>query len=92
MAHLLWAIFHVEYDGRGPLAIRDDFGQSRYKVRSRPGKKVNFNIFNFGKQRHVSYAECPQESNGAIVFSMWARTPKNRVLLYDFTIIHGGVS
>ena len=30
----------------------------------------NFKMFNFEKQRPVSDAECPQESNGAICFSV----------------------
>ena len=31
-------------------------------------KIPNFEMFNFEKQRPVSDAECPQESNGAICF------------------------
>ena len=31
-------------------------------------KIPNFEMFNFEKQRTVSDAECPQESNGAICF------------------------
>ena len=47
-------IFHVEYDGDAPLAIRDHLGES-YKVRSTSGQESsNFDIFNFGKLRHVS--------------------------------------
>ena len=33
-------------------------------------------MFNFEKQRPVSDAECPQESNGAIFFCTWAMAPK----------------
>ena len=46
----------------------------------------NFEMFNFEKQRPVSDAECPQESNGAIFFCTWSRTPQNHVWLYDVTI------
>ena len=44
-------------------------------------------MFNFEKQRSVSDEECPQESNGAICFSVRGLEPtKNHVLLYDVTI------
>ena len=44
-------------------------------------------FFNLGKQRHVSDAEYPKDSDGAIYFfSMWDSIPKSRVLLYDATI------
>ena len=43
-------------------------------------KMSNFNMFNFGKQRPVSDAECPQESNGAICFSVRGlEPPKNHI-------------
>ena len=63
VAHVLWVILHVEYGGDGFLVIRAHLGESRYKVRP---KRSKFDIFNFGKQRHGSDAEYPQESNGAI--------------------------
>ena len=44
-------------------------------------------MFNFEKQRPVSDAECPQESNGAICLSVRGlEPPKNHVWLYDVTI------
>ena len=44
-------------------------------------------MFNFEKQRTVSDAECYQESNGAICFSVLGlEPPKNHVWLYDVTI------
>ena len=50
-------------------------------------KIPNFELFNFEKQRLVSDAECPQESNGAICFSVRGlELPKNHVWLYDVTI------
>ena len=50
-------------------------------------KIPNFEMFNFEKQRPVSDAECPQESNGAICFSVRGlEPPKSHVLLYDVTI------
>ena len=50
-------------------------------------KIPNFEMFNFGKQRPVSDAECPQESNVAIYFSVRGLEPsKNHVLLHDVTI------
>ena len=47
-------------------------GESRCKVRSRSGQwGSNFDIFNLGKQRHVSDAEYPKDSNGAIYFFLY---------------------
>ena len=44
-------------------------------------------MFNFDKQRPVSDAECPQESNGAIYFPVCGlEPPKNHAWLYDVTI------
>ena len=44
-------------------------------------------MFNFEKQRPVSDAEWPQESNGAICFSVRGlEPPTNHVWLYDVTI------
>ena len=44
-------------------------------------------MFNYEKQRPVSNAEWPQDSNGAICFSVRGlETPKNHVRLYDVTI------
>ena len=46
-----------------------------------------FNMFNFEKQRPVSDAECPQESNGALCFSVRVlESPQNHVWLCDVTI------
>ena len=43
-------------------------------------KMSNFEMFNFEKQRPVSDAECPQESNGAICFSVHGlEHPKNHI-------------
>ena len=59
MAHVLWAILHVEYNGNGVLAISVHLGEPSYEVRSKSGEKMlNFEMFNFEKQRHFSYAEC----------------------------------
>ena len=44
-------------------------GESRYTDTAR-SKRSNFETINFGKQRHVSNAECPQESNSVICFSL----------------------
>ena len=50
-------------------------------------KIPNFEMIYFEKQRSVSDAECPQESNGAICFSVRGlKPPKNHVWLYDVTI------
>ena len=50
-------------------------------------KIQNFEMFNFEKQRPVSDAEWPQDSNGAICFfCTWSRTPQKHVWLYDVTI------
>ena len=50
-------------------------------------KMANSKMFNFEKKRYVSDAECPQESNGAICFSVSGlEPPKNHVWLYDVTI------
>ena len=38
-------------------------------------KNANFKMFNFEKNRPVSDAECPQESNGAICFSVSGLEP-----------------
>ena len=44
-------------------------------------------MFNFWKQRPVSDAEWPQDSNGSISFSVRSLEPaKNHVWLYDVTI------
>ena len=45
-------------------------------------------MFNFEKQIHLSDAGCPQESDGAIRFSICGLefTP-NHVLLYDVTVM-----
>ena len=44
-------------------------------------------MFNFEKQKPVSDAEWPQDSNGAICFSVRGlEPPKNHVWLYDVTI------
>ena len=41
-----------------------------------------FDMFNFEKQRPVSDAECPQESNSAICFfCTWSRTHKKSRLI-----------
>ena len=40
MAHLLWAILHVKYNGDGILAIWAHLGEVRYKVS--PGQKGQF--------------------------------------------------
>ena len=42
--------------------------ENRFKVRSKMSKKVKFSKLIFGKQRHVSEAESPQQSNGTISF------------------------
>ena len=43
-------------------------------------KNPNFEMFNFEKQRTVSDAERPQDSNGAICFSVRGpKPPKNHV-------------
>ena len=39
-------------------------------------KIPNFEMFNFEKQRPVSDAECSQESNGAICFSVRGLEPQ----------------
>ena len=50
-------------------------------------KIPNFEMSNYEKQRPVSDAECPQESNDAICFSVSGlKPPKNHVWLYDVTI------
>ena len=50
-------------------------------------KIPNFEMFHFEKQRPVSDAEWPQDSNGVICFSVRGlETPKNHVWLYDVTI------
>ena len=74
---LCWAILHVEYNGDGLLvAIWVHLNEPSYKVRSRSCKKMpNFEMFNFEKQRPVYDAECPQESNGAICFSLLGLEP-----------------
>ena len=47
----------------------------------------NFEMFNFEKQRPVSDAECLQDANGAIYFSVRGLEPTaNHVWLYDITI------
>ena len=49
-------------------------------------KISNFEMFNFEKQRPVSDAEWPQDSNGVICFSVRGlEPPKNHVWLYDVT-------
>ena len=51
-------------------------------------KIPNFEMFNFEKQRPVSYAEWPQDSNSAICFSVRGlEPPNNHVWLYDVTIL-----
>ena len=47
-------------------------------------KIPNFEMFNFEKQRTVSDAECPQESNGAICFSVRGLEPskKSRLIVW----------
>ena len=39
MAHVLWAILHVEYNGDGVLANGVHLGEPSYKVRSRSCQK-----------------------------------------------------
>ena len=59
MAHVLWAILHVEYNGNGVLAIFVHLGEPSYKFRSRSSEKMsNFEIYNFEKQKPISDAEC----------------------------------
>ena len=42
--------------------------ENRFRVRSKRSKKVKFSKCIFWKQRHVSEAESPQQSNGTISF------------------------
>ena len=50
-------------------------------------KNPNFEMFDFEKQRPVSDAEWPQDSNGTICFSVRGlELTKNHVWLYDVTI------
>ena len=48
MAHVFWAILHVEYNGDGLLAILVHLGEPSNKVRSRSCPKMpNFEMFYF---------------------------------------------
>ena len=80
MAHVLWAILHVEYNGDGFLANRVHLGEPSYKVRSRSCQKFKIlKCLILKKRRPVSDAECPQESNGAIFSVCGLEPPKNHV-------------
>ena len=46
-------------------------------------KIQNFEIFNFEKQRPISDAECPQESNGAIFSVRGLNPPPKKKITFD---------
>ena len=52
VAHLLWAILHVEYDGDGILSIRAHLCESRIQIQGQikvKSKRPNLDIFNLEK-------------------------------------------
>ena len=72
LTHVLWSILDKELDSHGYFTIwlnlNEKKCENRFKVRSKMSKKVKFSKFISWKQRHVSEAESPQQSNGTIRF------------------------
>ena len=73
LTHVLWSILDEELDSHGYFTIWLNVNKKKMrKTIQGQLKKVKkgqifLNLF-FWKQRHVSEAESPQKSNGAIVF------------------------
>ena len=72
LTHVLWSILDKELDSHGYFTIWLNLNEKKAKIDSRSGQKCqkssNFqNLFSW-KQRHVSEAESPQQSNGTISF------------------------
>ena len=81
MAHLLWAILHVEYDGDGLLSIPVHLGESRYQFRSRSGQEKKNQILTILISDAVA-----RNPIVPFVFLYVCYNSQNRVLLYDVTI------
>ena len=68
MTQVLWHNFDVELETHGYNTIKLNFIVTKSKSTSRSGqKRLNFDIL---KKKYISNAEWPQESNGAISFSV----------------------
>ena len=69
LTHVLWSILDEELDIHGYFTIWLNLNEKMRKSIQRQVKKVKKGqIFIFWKQRHVSEAESPQQSNGTISF------------------------
>ena len=71
LTHVLWSILDEELDSHGYFTIWLNLNEKMRKSIQVQVKKVNrvtFSKFYFWKQRHVSEAESPQQSNGTISF------------------------
>ena len=69
LTHFLWSILDEELDSHGYFTIWLNLNEKMRKSiqgQVKKVKKIKFSIFS--KQRHVSGAESPQQSNGTISF------------------------
>ena len=67
-------------------------GEARYKVRSKSGQKSQFLKFLIWENKDMFLMQnAPRNPMVSFVFSPWAKTSSNRVLLYNVTVIRNVV-
>ena len=88
LTHVSWSILDEELDGHGYFTIWLHLNKKNATFSSKRSKKVKCSLF---KQRYVSEADSPQQSNGTIRFPVSGlQLSKNCIWWYNVIIGHYG--